>query len=95
MWNYRVMKTQRSRDWPEAEYVIAEVYYDDEEEESDRSLSWAIGGYCDCENQVPGMRPWGGDPEELHAVLEMMLTAFDRPILDESVLLEDEEGVGC
>lgn len=97
MWDYRVMKTERSSTNPawegEEEFVIAEVYYDCEHgckkkiHKDSQIEGWVTGGETD--NDAQGMRPWGGDVAELRDVLESMLTACDKPVLDEAELLRN------
>lgn len=69
-WNYRIVKTTCTIDG-EAYYQLKEVYYDDDGK---------VTGFT--ENAV-GL---GADSvDELHdIVIDMVLDAFDKPVLDES-----------
>lgn len=78
-WNHRVMKTANPFG---DEYVIAEVYYNEQDDGTEVIEGWAIGT-----DDYRGMKPWGDSVEELHWVLQRMIEACDKPVLDEAELL--------
>lgn len=63
-WNYRVAKNDYD------EYVIVEVYYDDE----GKVTNWS-----------GAISALGDDAASLKSDLEMMLKAFDKPLFTEQV----------
>lgn len=74
-WNNRVFRRYADINGvPEPFYTMHEVYYNENNE---------IDGYIEDEKA-----PWGQDVEELRTVLQWMLEACDRPVID---ILELEE----
>jgi hypothetical protein len=75
-WNHRIVKITEIVDGTQ-EYVFSlqEVYYNDEKKPE---------GYCE-----PSIV--GDSVEEVKAVIEDMLEAFNRPILDEAEILQPEK----
>jgi hypothetical protein len=75
-WNYRVMRDGQSPDHPNlADFTIIEVYYD----ATDRYVGWVAP------------KPSGDSENDLRADLEMMMEAFDKPVIDKADLPGDEE----
>lgn len=74
-WNYRIIKDAKY-----GHYILTECYYGKDGE---------IEGWTDTEGK--GHAPWGENPQEICKVLEMMLQACERPVLDEAELLRKFE----
>ena len=68
-WNYRVMRRQYKND-DDPVYTIHEVYYND-------------NGDVEGHTQ-DAVYAYGNTAEELKADLELMLLAFDKPVLEYS-----------
>lgn len=65
-WNYRIVQHEPVNKFVGIYFDIAEVYYDDA---------------GNIKNYAKGVSPQGDTPEELKSDLQMMLEAFDHPIL--------------
>lgn len=74
-WNHRVMK-----DANHGHLIIVECYYDNEGN---------VNGWTDTDGK--GHSPWGEDLDEIRWVIERMLEACDKPVLDEAQMLKDLE----
>ena len=76
-WNHRVMKQIHDN---EESFGIVEVYYQLQDGVTDdpEILGWT----------ADYISPWGEDPEVLKEILQWMLEAFEKPILDEEELLQ-------
>lgn len=72
-WNYRIIERIVGKGTPyeETQYFIEEVYYGDEGN---------IEGWTQSEHV------WGISPEEIRQVLEWMLLATEKPVLNEAEL---------
>jgi hypothetical protein len=79
-WNYRVIRraeTEAASGTIEFTFGIHEVYYRDDEVD-DRTVSASEVGFT--ERPVPVV---GESVEALRTTLELMLTALDKPVLDD------------
>lgn len=74
VWDYRVIRKKLDN---EVYFEIHEVYYDNQLPEFTADRDRTICGLTE-----EASSPFGETPEELKKDLEMMIGAFDKPILD-------------
>lgn len=74
-WNYRLVKK-------DGQFILAEVYY-----RNKKPILVGLLNQCDLSTESTSTK----DKQELKADLKLMLTAFDKPVLDYKKIGKDKE----